>query len=636
VSGWVGVLFLADLEVGLNSLRVDTLDRYRLVEQIGRGGMASVVKAYDPTEDRYVALKVLYSDLAQDEQFSRRFRREAKVVMSLKHPNIVPIEDFGEDNGYAYFVMPLLDVGSLADRLREGPLSPEEGAKVMDQMASGLQYAHDQGVVHRDVKPANIMIDDDGVAMISDFGLARIQDASISLTGSALLGTPAYMSPEQARGDPADARSDQYSLGVILYQLSTGTLPFDAETPMAIVLKQIREPLPLARDRSPNIPESVERVILKATSKDPDHRFESVEAMNQAFQAALAHSLDPTIHPAPDIELHADADTALMDTATVAQEPDKKRRRRLAALLALLLLFLLGCPAASILLGNGQNLPFGLAASAPSGLDESQITELAGTIDSMSTVLAATQDETLEPEQITTLVLQTLEADPTIQSRIETQVPTATGSALPRTQTSTPSFLLTPVSTGPAPASSGTAPVVLTQPPFTTSTTIPSTASPVPSSVPTDAPTPTPTMTFTPTPSLTYTPTASMTIPPSPTIDVCTQLDLGSFSTAGESSLRIRVYNNSSTVIRIDALHLDWDSELDELKTVDLGPEEIWKVHDGNPPTDIPAEGAWKSGADRTISAFSSENLTFRFDEEIEGGGTSLSITFDNGCQISN
>src|SRR3972149_1140803 len=287
----------------LSSLAGKDLGRYHLLSQVGRGGMASVYKAYDPQADRLVAIKVLSSALAGEPRFSRRFRREAELVSQLSHPNIVPVWDYGEAEGHAYLVMPFIKVGSLADRLRRSRLSLEECTRLLEQLSAALDFAHSHGVVHRDIKPSNILLDQEGNALLTDFGLAQIQDASISLTGSAMLGTPSYISPEQARGDEVDGRSDQYSLGIILFELATGDLPFDAETPMAVVIKHIQEPVPSPRAINPRVPETIEHVILKATAKDPKYRFESVGEMNKAFKAALAYAVDPASNPAPRIEL---------------------------------------------------------------------------------------------------------------------------------------------------------------------------------------------------------------------------------------------------------------------------------------------------------------------------------------------
>ena len=598
----------------MNDITIRTLGRYRPIEQIGRGGMASVYKAYDPTKDRYVALKVLHPDLAQDKQFGRRFRREAKVVMGLRHPNIVPVEDFGEQDGYAFLVMPLIGFGSLSDRLQDGPLSLDEGSRFMANVTAGLHFAHGQGVVHRDVKPSNILLSGSGSALLSDFGLAHVQDASIGLTGSALIGTPAYVSPEQARGEPVTACSDQYSLGVILYQLSTGALPFDAETPIAMVLKQISEPLPMARTRSPNVPDSVERVILKSTAKDPEHRFASVAEMNEVFQAGIAHDRHPLIHPAPTIQLPPVASSVDKDHTIPAKPFEPKRKRRLAGYAALsLLLFLFAGTASASFLRNTMDSGVSPAEGGQlllSEMNDVQLTELAGTIEAMSTELAAAQDGMFPPEIISTMVMQTLEAEPDGERWGNT--PAASPAAA---STLAPLSVFLPTSA-----------------PTHTSTPIPTaTASPRPISTATNVPLPIPSTTSMPAASATLPP------PPSPASEGCASIELGELKAGGKNKdrLEIKVVNNGSNVIRIDGLHLEWDSESDRLKDIDLDKVRIWDAHDDDPPTDIPAEGEWKDGADRTIAATDDEKLVFRFDESVEAGEPSVIITFDNFCEIS-
>jgi serine/threonine protein kinase len=220
-----------------------TIAFYSILEKIGQGGMSSVFRAVDVRDRRPVAVKVLSPYIAHEPRFKARFEREIRLLTRLQHPNIMPILDFGEVYGLAYIVMPYIGSGTLGDRLLKGPLDPTDGSRIVQQLASALASAHAAGVIHRDVKPSNVLLDAAGNALLSDFSFAHQTDASQNLTGSALIGTPAYMSPEQCRGEPIDARSDQYALAVVLYQMTTGRLPFEGDTPMATALKHVNEPL---------------------------------------------------------------------------------------------------------------------------------------------------------------------------------------------------------------------------------------------------------------------------------------------------------------------------------------------------------------------------------------------------------
>lgn len=276
-----------------------TLEQYHVLEQIARGGMAVVYRGYDLENQRHVAIKVLANYLLQEKKFKTRFKRETELLQKLDHPHIVPILDFGKYQGSPYIVMPFLRGGTLQDRLTEGSLSAVKGARLSEQVSVALAYAHTNGVVHRDVKTSNILLDDEGNALLSDFGFALWKEASIRLTGSALIGTPAYMSPEQCLGEPVDARSDQYSFAVVLYRIATGRLPFEGDTPLALAMKHIQQPLPPPRSINPKLPEGVEAVLLKALAKEPEHRFKDMNEFNAAFQAALTGVLDPAMVRTP-------------------------------------------------------------------------------------------------------------------------------------------------------------------------------------------------------------------------------------------------------------------------------------------------------------------------------------------------
>lgn len=262
-----------------------TLGQYEILEEIGRGGMATVYRARQLSINRIVAVKVLPPNLLHDPGFFERFEREVDVVAHLEHPHILPIYDYGKAEGVPYIAMRYLAGGSLAQLVRRGIPRLEDLDKPLTQVAQALDYAHQQGIIHRDIKPGNVMLDENGNAYLSDFGIARVLGSN--LTGSAIIGTPAYMSPEQAHGIPLDARSDIYSLGIVLFELITGREPYQAETPMALLLKHINEPIPPVSQFRQGVPLSVEQVIARATAKDPNFRYASTIEMAHDYSEAL-------------------------------------------------------------------------------------------------------------------------------------------------------------------------------------------------------------------------------------------------------------------------------------------------------------------------------------------------------------
>ncbi len=262
-----------------------SLGQFEIIEEVGRGGMATVYRARQTSINRIVAIKVLPRTLLHDPSFYERFAREVDVVAHLEHPHILPIYDYGEAEGMPYIAMRYLSGGSMAQWIWRGLPPLDKIPKPFEQIASALDYAHQEGIIHRDLKPGNVLLDEMGNAYLSDFGIARVLNSN--LTGSAIIGTPAYMSPEQANGLPLDARSDIYSLGVVLYELVTGREPFEAETPVALLLKHINEPMPSARLLRPELPAAAEKVINKATAKNPDERYPSASDVAEAFVAAV-------------------------------------------------------------------------------------------------------------------------------------------------------------------------------------------------------------------------------------------------------------------------------------------------------------------------------------------------------------
>lgn len=251
----------------------EKIGRYIIKTELGRGGMATVYRAFDPSFDREVAIKVLPREMMHDPQFRSRFEREIKMIAALEHPAIVPVYDVGDEDGQPYFVMRYMTGGSLSNWIEKGKFSVQDTARIVEKIALGLAYSHKKGIIHRDLKPDNILFDDNGDPFISDFGVAKLTEASGGLTGSGVIGTPAYMSPEQAQGNEIDGRSDVYGLGVIIYHMLSGQQPYSADTPMGVVVKHITEPVPEILNLIPNLPPEMDDFIKTALAKDKAARF---------------------------------------------------------------------------------------------------------------------------------------------------------------------------------------------------------------------------------------------------------------------------------------------------------------------------------------------------------------------------
>ena len=307
------------------------IDEYRIISKIGKGGMASVYKAYQASMDRYVAIKVLSLQLIDNEEFLGRFKQEARLIARLEHPHILPIYSYGEDHGIPYLVTRYLNAGTLKDylELKAPPFENQPQAPVNDvavqaasppltlkqidaiflQVCDALDYAHEYGVIHRDIKPSNIMLDHRGAVFITDFGIAKLIESAIgnketipqfTATG-AITGTPDYMSPEQAQGLRLDPRSDIYSLGIVLYEMLTGRVPFEADTPIAVIMKHISAPLPPPSTINPGIHPALEEVVVKALEKSPGARFSNMQEFSLAWKKALAVAVPP--FEASDLEI---------------------------------------------------------------------------------------------------------------------------------------------------------------------------------------------------------------------------------------------------------------------------------------------------------------------------------------------
>ncbi|MFT8361703.1 MAG: Stk1 family PASTA domain-containing Ser/Thr kinase [Sporolactobacillus sp.] len=345
--------------------------RYEILSRLGEGGMALVYKAKDLILDRLVSVKILRTDLAGDEEFVKRFHREAESVASLSHPNIVAIYDIGEEDDIYYIVMEYVHGMSLKEFIKDySPLTISEAVHIMKQIDAAIAHAHAHGIIHRDIKPHNILIDESEHVKVTDFGIAMaVSSATITFTHS-IMGSAHYLSPEQARGGKATIKSDIYSLGIVMFELLTSRVPFPGTSPVSVALKQLKDPIPFPRDFRPEIPQSLENVVLRALAKDPDDRYASVADMSADLATALSpeRSEEPRVIFADAGDEESDAEKTIKmtpltadDDSVPASDPakktiapakgkDKKKRswvKRLLTTLAILTLLI----AAGIVIG---------------------------------------------------------------------------------------------------------------------------------------------------------------------------------------------------------------------------------------------------------------------------------------------
>jgi serine/threonine-protein kinase len=292
-----------------------TIGRYEILRELQQGGMATVYLARDPFFARQVAVKILSGSFSHDPQFNARFEREAKVIAALEHPYIVPVYDYGREGERPYLVMRYMQGGNLSERLTGRPLPPAESVPLFQRLAEALDEAHRQSIIHRDIKPANVLFDSRNQAYLSDFGVAKLLQATSSFTGATVLGTPAYMSPEQATSRRSvDGRSDVYSLGVMVYEALSGRRPFIAPEPVQLMLKHVNEPVPPIDTARLGLPPECNTVLSKALAKDPAQRYATAGELASALAALWGWTLMPHINVPP-------SETGLQPVTAVSTAP---------------------------------------------------------------------------------------------------------------------------------------------------------------------------------------------------------------------------------------------------------------------------------------------------------------------------
>nr|MBN1229391.1 protein kinase [Anaerolineae bacterium] len=295
---------------GTGDLAGQKLGQYEIIEKLGQGGMATVYLARQTSIGRTVAIKVMPPHFMHDETFMQRFEREVQVIADLQHPRVLPVYDYGELDGRPYIVMAYMGGGTLVDLIRQGAMPVDEVVRIVEQIAEGLDHAHRKGVIHRDFKPSNVLMDDHGNAYLADFGIAKISEATVQLTGGGIVGTPAYMAPEMSQEGVTTKAIDIYALGVTIYEMLAGEFPFHGETPLSVMMAHATRPVPDVREKRPDIPVGVSAVIMRAMAKNPDDRYNTARELVAALKAAAQEQIDT--EPEPFQPVH-DAYTEPMD-----------------------------------------------------------------------------------------------------------------------------------------------------------------------------------------------------------------------------------------------------------------------------------------------------------------------------------
>ncbi|HVO44619.1 MAG TPA: protein kinase, partial [Aggregatilineales bacterium] len=502
------------------------LGGYEIVALLGRGGMATVYRAHQTSIGRDVAVKVIKPELSGAQDFVVRFEREARTIAAMSHPHILKVFEYGRSGDLAYLVMELLRGGSLAELIAKGPLPMAMTSRVLDQIASALDYAHGLGIIHRDLKPQNVLLDDQQNAFLTDFGIAKILSATVMTRTGTAMGTPAYMSPEQWQGQSLDARSDIYALGIMLYEMLTGRLPFNADTPFSLMHMHIYQSPSPVRSVRPDLPAGIEPVLQKALAKDREDRYTSAGALAEAFKAALSNAVPASLGMGATASI-ATAIPAKTASEMVADQPGARWRGPGIAAGAVIALVIVAVGAIAVVKGltPASNTPTSSPdATQAIALGSPAATPIAPIVVQLATFTPSiTQTATPEPTATFTPVPATTTSDTGLTSTLAAQTSQALTTLTAEANATAASALLVAAQTATGAAqigSTATAAAALTTIAQLNLSQASATQAALFTGMTASAAvtaTPTPTSSFTPSPTASATDTATPSATPSPT-----------------------------------------------------------------------------------------------------------------------